>query len=504
MEASLFERCDGIKLDFSLTGNARPFLREGWSFPEAKGTWAIGNTSVIALPPSVHSGQYELHFTVVPMVWRPMVEQQRFSLRINGLLVLEGTAVREGITQFSCTIPRGAMSAVGVNRLEIMHGDAVAPSAVGESGEQRVLSLRFVEMRVTSTDPETQERTLSRSHPLFLITGLALPGQRPMLELPRFLACEECEILLWIDFKDPSDFGPWKSAVEQELPLAHVELAPRAVWGGPSTVQSILGGIAFAIDKIPNWTRVVICSDRDVPLLRREDILGRIWSLRAYDFVGSRWNQSTNDLIPAAGTIPVVDSIFDHSEFRTYRVRQEMVFKVEEALARLYPEEAIRNLTIARTMPNRYRAAVSEGNLKDALILSRLTRTRAIERERFWQSMGLVAGRLWIMASRKLAEMLVSDRVSDIFNEGFRDVLNTDECFFQSVANFYCNKGEIEPLWAGLHFDDAHVFRVDRQVYLDMLTRKSGIQMFGRKAVEHFCYDQIVGQNEIGQVIAAL
>ncbi len=52
---------------------------------------------------------------------------------------------------------------------------------------------------IESRDPLELERSLSRSRPLFLITGLALPGQRPMLELPRFLACDECEILLWID-----------------------------------------------------------------------------------------------------------------------------------------------------------------------------------------------------------------------------------------------------------------------------------------------------------------
>lgn len=89
--------------------------------------------------------------------------------------------------------------------------------------------------------------------------------------------------------------------------------------------------------------------------------------------------------------------------------------------------------------------------------------------------------------------MLVSDQASDIFNEGFRDVLNTDECFFQSVANFYQSKGQIEPLWTGFHFDDARVFRVDRATYNDMLKRRSEMQMFGRKAVERFCYDQIVG-----------
>ena len=36
-------------------------------------------------------------------------------------------------------------------------------------------------------------------------------------------------------------------------------------------------------------------------------------------------------------------------------------------------------------------------------------------------------------------------------------------------------------------------FEVDRATYNDMLKRRSEMQMFGRKAVERFCYDQIVG-----------
>jgi hypothetical protein len=485
--------CDGLALDFRSGGNAREFLGDGWSFAESIGTWAVGDRSEVRLPPTAHSGLYGLRISVVPMLWPPAVTSQHISLRMNGRALLQGQARKNEVCTFSCEVPAGVMAFDRTNLLEILHEDGAAPASIGDSADRRVLSLRFVSLSIESRDPLELERTLSKSRPLFLITGLALPGQRPMLELPRFLACDECEMLLWIDFKDPSDFGSWKSAVQQELPSAHVELAPRAVWGGPSTVQSILGGIGFAIDRIPNWTRLVVCSDRDAPLVGRDEMLERISSLKAYDFVGSRWNRSTNDIIPKLATIPIVDSVLDHRSFRCYRVRQEMVFKVEEPLTQLYPEDAIRSLTIARTMPNRYRAAISEGSQKDALILSRLTRTRAAEREKFWRSVGLIAGRLWIMVSRKLAEMLVSDQANDIFSEGFRDVLNTDECFFQSIASFYQSRGEVEPLWSGFYFDDARVFRIDRTAYSDMLRRKVGTHLFARKAVEHFRYDQIVG-----------
>ena len=58
-----------------------------------------------------------------------------------------------------------------------------------------------------------------------------------------------------------------------------------------------------------------------------------------------------------------------------------MTFKVEEPLADIYPEKAIRKLTIATTMANRYRSAVSEGVDGNTLLLSRLTRARAQERD---------------------------------------------------------------------------------------------------------------------------
>ena len=486
--------CDGLTLNFRLGGNARAYLGDGWSVAESIGTWAVGERSEIKLPPSSHSGLYGLKFSIVPMLWVPAITKQGFSLKINGQTVFEGQVDRNEVSAFSCEVPAGVMESNRANLLEVLHYDGAAPAFIGDATDERVLSLRFINLSVESRDPFELEKSWARTRPLFLITGLALPGQRPMLELARFLSCEDCDVLLWIDFKDPGDFGSWKSAVQQELPSAYAELAPPAVWGGPSIVASILAGVSFAVSKIPNWTRLVVCSDRDVPLLLRDDLLGRIWSLRAYDFVGSRWNGPPDSLIPDTETIPTVESMFEHASFLTYSVRQEMAFKVEEPLTELYPEKAIRSLTLATTMPNRYRAAISEGHRKESLVLSRLTRNRAAERERFWRSTGLIAGRQWVITSRKLAEMLISERANDLFTEGFRDVLIADECFFQSVAHYYERSGKVEALWKGFHFEDARVSAISRTAYKDMLARKSDMEMFARKAVECFSYSQVLGE----------
>ena len=491
---SLSTCCDGLTLDFRSGGNARAYLGDGWSVAEPIGTWAVGVRSEIKLPPSSHAGRYGLHFSVVPMLWVPAVTEQRFSLKINEQTVFEGQVDRNEVYTFSCEVPTGVMEPDCVNLVKVVHCGGAAPALIRNATDERVLSLRFISLSVESKDPFELEKPLARSRPLFLITGLALPGQRPMLELARFLSCEDCDILLWIDFKNPEEFGPWKSTVRDELPSAYIELAPHAVWGGPSIVQSMLDGIAFAIDRMPNWTRLVVCSDRDVPLLRRGALLERISSLRAYGFVGSRWNGDPLSMIPEIGTVPTVESVFDHAAFRTYRVRQEMTFKIEEPLTALYPEEGIRSLRLAGTMPNRYRAGVSEGHRKDSLILSRLTRSRAVERTKFWQLMGLVAGRQWVMTSRRMAEMLVNERAQDIFSEGFRDVFIADECFFQSFAHSCESDGKIEALWDGFHYEDARVSPISRAAYQDILARKSHMDMFARKAVESIAFEQLLGE----------
>jgi len=412
---------------------------------------------------------------------------------MNGHVALEGELTTNGICSLLCELPAGVMKRDQINLLEILHRDGVAPCTVGESKDQRILSLRFVRVAIYSMDPANEERPLTISRPLFLVTGLALPGEPPGYQLAKFLYGDDCDIVLWIDFKDANDFGIWKAAAARDIPSAHIRLAPKAVWGGPTIVTSILEGIAYAVAKIPDWTRLVVCSNRDVPILTRTELLAKISSLNAYDFVGSRWNNSAEAILPAMDSIPTVETIFELASYRTYTVRREMSFKVEEPLAELYPEKAIRNLTIATTMPNRYRTAISESIEKNTLILSRPTRSRALERDKFLRSLGLIAGRQWILTGRKFAEIIVSVQSIQLFNEGFRDVLIADECFFQSMASFYQKKGEIEALWTSIYFEDAKVFHIDGVVFKAMLAKRSGLEMFGRKAAGHLAFEEFLG-----------
>ena len=121
------------------------------------------------------------------MLCAPAVIRQSFVLRLNGQAVFEGQASRNEVCTFSCEVPAGIMSFDGINLLEVLHEDGAAPASIANSADRRILSLRFVSLFIESRDPLELEKSLSKSRPLFLITGLALPGQRPMLELPRIL-----------------------------------------------------------------------------------------------------------------------------------------------------------------------------------------------------------------------------------------------------------------------------------------------------------------------------
>ena len=87
-----------------------------------------------------------------------------------------------------------------------------------------------------------------------------------------------------------------------------------------------------------------------------------------------------------------------------------------------------------------------------------------------------------MVTSRKFAEILASEPSGHFFNEGFRDVLIADECFFQSVANYFQRRGQIDALWASTYFDDARVLRIDEALYKQIIAQRVDHQMFARKA----------------------
>ena len=272
--------CDGLMLDFTVAGNAQPF-GEGWSLAEPIGTWAVDMRSVIALPLSAHAGRYALEISLVPMLWPPAVPKQRFTLKVNGSVTLEGCLQTEGFTSISCDVPPGVMKTDGINVIEILHGDAASPSTLGESRDQRLLSLRFVNLTVHSRDAAQQERSLQRSRPLFLITGLALPGDLPEHGLGKFLSWRRLRPTVLDRLQGPQRLSGLEDDHRPRSTWGAGSHRPTGSMGGPTIVSSILEGIAYAVAEMPRWTRLVVCSNRDVPLLSRTDLLSKIYSLKA-------------------------------------------------------------------------------------------------------------------------------------------------------------------------------------------------------------------------------
>jgi hypothetical protein len=122
------------------------YLREGWSSPEAWGTWAVGNHS-----------KFALHFpepkdvTVTLAIIPHFVDGRRQSLEIyyNDTRVAryEFPIGERGVQELSFDVPKALIS----NQVDVIgfaYSYAVSPHDLGVSDDRRQLSVGFLEMKI--------------------------------------------------------------------------------------------------------------------------------------------------------------------------------------------------------------------------------------------------------------------------------------------------------------------------------------------------------------------
>jgi hypothetical protein len=124
---------------FGLTGNARPYLREGWSLIEADFTWIEGHRGRLVLPLDARPHDLVLEITVEPMVVPPVLREQTLRVLVNGVVVAEERCT--GTCTLGLEIPADALA--GATALDIVFEcpDAVSPAALGENPDTRLLGI---------------------------------------------------------------------------------------------------------------------------------------------------------------------------------------------------------------------------------------------------------------------------------------------------------------------------------------------------------------------------
>ncbi len=318
---------------------------------------------------------------------------------------------------------------------------------------------------------------------LFVITGVCQPGEQPNLNLARFFHTPETQVLLWLEFKRIEDYSLVSEAVKLTCPWAKLRCAPTAIWGSSSIMTSMLAAINVCLTEIDRWDRLVFCSIRDAPLASHEDILSSLDRNWNFDYCGSRWNRETWDILRPVSDIPVTEKWQPMESYREYHLRSDMTLRVDNALASIYAPDAVTSMRMCNDLYERYISSAWEYAPASLLTIQRLSRSQATERYDFFSRFGLFAGRNWCVLSRRFCNTMLNP-ISCELAAMFSDILLADECFFQSVAQFFLSSGKISVKWENLYYQDAQSLYIDLPWIESLMRRPKQPKLFARKIAD--------------------
>jgi hypothetical protein len=160
--------CD---LAFGRDGDALPNVLYGWHKPEAPHHWSDGNEAAFLLPPLPDVATIFIELTCGTFSRGGMF--QRVSIQINAGPATAPVRIERGtfVWQMACPAP----PARGVLRFHLP--DAGRPSDYGPSGDQRLLAISAMRLRVIVSSPpvlplRSSSIALGREHPAAAINSL--------------------------------------------------------------------------------------------------------------------------------------------------------------------------------------------------------------------------------------------------------------------------------------------------------------------------------------------
>jgi hypothetical protein len=130
-------------LDFSYGGNAKPYLGDGWSGTEVDITWTEGDDSFISFDTPVEPGTYALRMTAGSLIYKPDLPARKLLMFINATQVACFVSTESHAQFHECKFPHEAFTCAPRTTLRLHHPDAVRPSDLGESADNRLLAFCF-------------------------------------------------------------------------------------------------------------------------------------------------------------------------------------------------------------------------------------------------------------------------------------------------------------------------------------------------------------------------
>ena len=190
----------GDLLTFGLDGNARPYLREGWSVDERSHVWTSGRMSVITLelPDMDLDDFYVLELNAFPYLGGRL-DRQQLDVNVNDRPAGGMTIAANGTHRLQ--IDSSLLEAGQVNRIEFNVSSPTRPVDVGDSADTRSLGVAFRTLQLRPPQLGTTELltdqfdvsfAIGGNHEALVIDGLSLPepqftwtlGDRVRMGLP--------------------------------------------------------------------------------------------------------------------------------------------------------------------------------------------------------------------------------------------------------------------------------------------------------------------------------
>ncbi len=131
---------------FGVEGNARPFMKEGWSHRETEFTWTDGTHSRICLPFTPAAGQVVLEISLNPLVYKPIVPRQRLLITVNGQEIADETLVGE--STLGLDVPAHVLAGADVLDIVLHCPTAAVPIAISMSSDDRRLGVAMREILI--------------------------------------------------------------------------------------------------------------------------------------------------------------------------------------------------------------------------------------------------------------------------------------------------------------------------------------------------------------------
>lgn len=130
---------DPHTIQFRAGGDSLRWRREGWSTPEDLGTWAVGDRSVLELPPLADGAGHRLELSMFPFTFPPVLEAQPLRVLVNDEPVYETDQVTDGTIE--CVVPAAVLARQDRTTLVLEHPRAARPADLGAGEDTRQLSI---------------------------------------------------------------------------------------------------------------------------------------------------------------------------------------------------------------------------------------------------------------------------------------------------------------------------------------------------------------------------